>query len=271
MSKHRRREPLVAYLFGHPMGPGLLRPPLTNEQVPAPALPVGLPIIGGKARPSGTVVPSRFLYWEEFARRFPLLNEWRKSEVFLVPPDEWHPVLLRAWDSIGISPPTPRQFARDFVPHTNSMRKRASLSQIYEVEDIPYLAAWSHGWPVLYWEVQRAASALIELGQLPNFYIWAANLDLRPVPLAPEGGNMFQRMALRARLEEAPLDLYGLALNKAAANMPVGLLRGLARKAPWTSRSSRLDYISGQPYNPRKRPSRPNKNTLWYVSNLGRS
>lgn len=265
MAKGWRREPLVTYLFEHAMGPGLLRHPHTNEVVPPPMLPVGLPIIGGKARPKGTVIPSRFLYWEEFAKRFPLLDEWRKSEVFLVPPDEWHPVLMDAWSSIGIDPPTPRQFARDFMPHTISMRKMESLSQIYRIEDIKYLAAWSHGWPVLYWEIQKAAGALRELGKLPNFFIWAANLDLRPVPLPEKGGTMFQRMALRARLEDQPLDLYGVAMNKATANMSIGMLKGLARKPVWTSRSTRLDYISGKPYAPRKRRDRPNKNTRWYV------
>jgi len=271
MGKHWRREPLAEYLLNHPLGPGLLRHPRTNETVPAPMLPVGLPIIGGKARPRGTVTASRFLYWEEFAKRFPLLNEWRKSEAFLVPPEEWHPSLMRAWQGMAIEPPTPRQFARGFVPHTSSLRKRKFRSPIYEVEDIKYLVAWAHGWPVLYWEIERAAAALTRIGKLPHFYIWAANIELRPVPLAEEGGSMFERMQLRAVLEDNPLGLYGRALRRATANMAVGMLRGLARKKKWTNRSSRLDYISGAPYAPRTRRDRPNKNTQWWHFALTRS
>ncbi len=266
-----RREPFVEYLLSHPMGPGLLRHPSTNEIVPPPMLPIGLPVIGGKARPPGTVVGSRFRYWEEFARRFPLLREWKATTAFMAPPDDWHPLLQGVWQAVGIRPPTPKQFARGFVPHSKKVRRRKTYSPIYSIGDIKYLVAWAHGWPVLYWEIERAAAALTKLCRLPNFFIWAANIDLRPVPLAREGGTMFERMSLRSALEDNPLDMCGRDLNKATANMSVGMLKGLARKSDWTNRSSRLNYISGKPYTPRKRKYRPNKNTAWWRFNFARS
>ena len=79
---------------------------------------------------------------------------------------------------------------------------------------------------------------------------------------------MFKCMMLRARLEDEPLDMYGRALNKATANMHIGMLKGLARRPVWTQRSTRLDYISGKPYTPKRRATRPNKNTAWYVYNF---
>jgi len=271
MAKDWRREPFVEYLLTHPMGPGLLRHPVTNEVVPPPMLPIGLPVIGGKARPPGTVVGSRFLYWEELARRFPLLREWKATTAFMSPPDEWHPLLRDTWRAAGIEPPTPKQFARGFVPHSGKVRRRKTYSPIYEIENIKYLAAWAHGWPVFYWEIERAAEALTKLCRLPNFFIWAANLDLRSLPMAEEGGSMFDRMSLRAELEDDPMSLCGRALKRATANMSVGALRGLARKQEWTNRSSRLNYISGKPYTPRKRKDRPNKNTAWWRFNFARS
>ena len=271
MAKDWRREPFVEYLLTHPMGPGLLRHPVTNEVVPPPMLPIGLPVIGGKARPPGTVVGSRFLYWEELARRFPLLREWKATTAFMSPPDEWHPLLRDTWRAAGIEPPTPKQFARGFVPHSGKVRRRKTYSPIYEIENIKYLAAWAHGWPVFYWEIERAAEALTKLCRLPNFFIWAANLDLRSLPMAEEGGSMFDRMSLRAELEDDPMSICGRALKRATANMSVGALRGLARKQEWTNRSSRLNYISGKPYTPRKRKDRPNKNTAWWRFNFARS
>lgn len=233
--------PFSHYLFTHPSAP-------THDAMRCPATCNGLWEAAGQP---GRRAHYNDTYWDFMLTRWPLLATWLEGGKAFVAPEQWPTLIQQVWDEhLWGRPPSPYQLALDFLPTADAVRRRSPL---YHVEGRQHLAAVAHGWPVLPWEVERAAEALRELLSHKQFYIWARCPDLSSVPLPverPRGkGNRGTTLDYLYKQESRNLlwtDPLAMGSTRLAwALPPLWTKEHLDRlpQIPWVPRSSRWPMV----------------------------
>jgi hypothetical protein len=190
---------------------------------------------------AGSYGAQRVQYWETFLARFPRLDAWSRSEDFLRPPAAWSAETLAAFHAADVAPPTPAQFAADYLP-TQRKHRRDALAYRVSAGASSLLAAYAHGFPLTRGEIEAMPAAATELAGHTWFYIWACRPQLDYVPLG-RGASFQARLAARTILEENPLAIS--KPNYARALSPAWDLNRLKHLPflPWIPRSSRRSLV----------------------------
>lgn len=183
--------------------------------------------------------------WEELIAKMPWFRDWL-IEGGPRPPDNWHPLLIEAWDTglRGYTGPSPRQFGSAFATPEALRHKHAFVN----LNGVNELCAFVHSMPMTEADTHKAAKAIIELLKHRQVFIWAANLDLSAVPMRATDDGIVRRLALRGRLETNPTSLSdretGLTLPP---EWTIGRLERCKQLPEWTPRSMKYPYYVAEP------------------------
>lgn len=202
-----RMSTLFSDYFGYVRGapPGLTRVARSHIQL----LDMVAPVPGASKPHSLGTRP----YWLRYVKVDPMLRAWLKTPEAFRPPERWFDGCVLQ----GII--TPHEFARDLMPR--SPRKdvlgygtKSYRTWTFDIEDLPILAAYCHGWPLTVPETRRAQYAAELLHEVPQFLVYSQfSLDHIPMPFSERSYQV--RMSSRHRLEFDPLALTASSMKLA--------------------------------------------------------
>ena len=240
LAGRRPASPLAYYFLSHPNNP--LSPP--DRLLPRTAQGM----VPWKA--PGNPNRMRAAYWRRLERRWSFFGTWlRTPERGLTAPATWEPLLEEAWGETlwGARPPTPYEFARDFLPTGSDARVDAAIYRRVPMKLMAPLSAFAHGWPLQPDERDRAIEGLHRLKKLPMFLIWARNSELDALPMGSwDSPSLIQRYAWRAQLNDDPLSVGWRKYTKAVPkHTSLEQLERLPSRSARTKRSSRRPILRG--------------------------
>lgn len=235
-------EPFVSFLVNRPCAPLVgVRPPINC---------VGLFELATRRLPrakagykSPFVLPGLYAerdYWIRRCLYDGMLREWVNSPLAFRSPDAWPKEVeevLPAWV-------TPIVFSAHMTPHATTPH---ALPAVHRVQGVQELCAYAMGWPVEAKNYSKMARAAQDLLHLPNFIIWAYDLDLDAVPLPFRTSSILMRLQHRTKLESDPLACGPGNLREALPELLIDsgqLLRRCPRRSDGTGPSRRRPMIS---------------------------
>jgi hypothetical protein len=191
-------EPEVRFLWG-----------LTGAGPPPTPLPGSIRILlelrGLVTRPLSRKNFSKFDFlpdWRRLLAGCPRAREWWASPTALHVPRNWPPEVAAALPEAV----TPLTWVLNCPPKDRSLPRGLKT---WCPPGTDALAAAAFGFPLTDTEVQRARAAATDLMCVPNFLIWAYDLDLDTLPLPSEPKVSLERkLKARRDLQDNPLG-YG--------------------------------------------------------------
>ena len=236
-------DPFVRFLFNHPASCGKLTDPYGTEiSSPSTVATLANMYLGTSYRePLGRINPGE--YWSRFMEGSPDIEAWFQDSGALRSPLEWEHGLAATWSVGGIwEPPTPYQFSQDFLP----LHKHMRIQPVYLVRGIDQLSAYTHGFPLNSGELAIARRALSELLRVPQFVLWAGNINIEHLPLGHHAtrtasNGIISLMAERQLLIRDPLRCgrYTLIGGLPETFHNPRIMLGLPRYPFWVPRSSK--------------------------------
>lgn len=152
-------------------------------------------------------------YWMWLQQLWPAfdayVNNWHR---LCQPPSAW-PLEVQALLNLYGLRFSPYEYARDCFSRDLN---RPSKNRCLNVEGLGELDAYCHGWPVDRQDLAIMVGAMGQLLEVPQFVLWAANPQLRYVPLPTNTKHsFFERAQARGALVTQPFDTTGRQRTRA--------------------------------------------------------